>query len=241
MDGMAYWLPPPNPVLIPPRFPASLDAPSPWFSKEQIKVTLYHFITRRDKRTATYKTAAITFLWDYNFFSDSEKFLKLKDLKDWGYGWKWPPKMIFRSNLRLPSWTDFQNPCSPSPRPARISSMPSVKGCGLFLEWPNDDNSICTDVFVLTQELATSGSKTLTPTTLQFHKFEEWSHANQQIYKLQSKILDLEAAKIRWIIVSYKANWITRNNNNNILICFHWKVSSRISQNAYLHITFQSI
>jgi len=50
---------------------------------------------------------------------------------------------------------------------------------------------------MLTQELAKSGSKTPTPTALQFHKFEEWSHGNQQIYKLQSKILDLEAAKVR--------------------------------------------
>lgn len=128
--GLLTPPPPPNPTQI----SCITRCPSPWFSKEQIKVTLYHFITRWDKRTATYKTAAITFLWDYNFFSDSEKFLKLKDLKDWGYGWKWPPNMIFRSNLHLPSWTDFQSPCSPSPRSARISSMPSVKGCGLFLE-----------------------------------------------------------------------------------------------------------
>ena len=36
-----------------------------------------------------------------------------------------------------------------------------------------------------------------TPITLQFHKFQEWVQANQQIYELQSKILDLETAKIR--------------------------------------------
>ncbi|XP_020626904.1 uncharacterized protein LOC110064226 [Orbicella faveolata] len=47
------------------------------------------------------------------------------------------------------------------------------------------------------QDLAISGSKMPTPITLQFHKFQEWVQANQQIYELQSKILDLEAAKIR--------------------------------------------
>lgn len=51
--------------------------------------------------------------------------------------------------------------------------------------------------FIQTQDLIVSGSKTPTPATLQFHKFEEWVQANGQIYKLQSKMLDLEAAKIR--------------------------------------------
>lgn len=46
--------------------------------------------------------------------------------------------------------------------------------------------------------MATLGSKAPTPAALQFHKFQEWSQSNQQIFKLQSKILDLEAAKIRY-------------------------------------------
>ena len=53
------------------------------------------------------------------------------------------------------------------------------------------------NIFIVLQDLAVSGSKMPTPITLQFHKFQEWVQANQQIYELQSKILDLEAAKIR--------------------------------------------
>ena len=65
-------------------------------------------------------------------------------------------------------------------------------------QWANIPINVIFFTFI--QDLATSGSKAPTPTALQFHKFEEWSHSNQQIYKLQSKILDLEAAKIRLVI-----------------------------------------
>ncbi|XP_068712050.1 uncharacterized protein [Montipora foliosa] len=47
------------------------------------------------------------------------------------------------------------------------------------------------------QELAKEGGKIPTPTALQYSKFEEWSVANQQIYELQSQILEMEAAKVR--------------------------------------------
>ena len=59
------------------------------------------------------------------------------------------------------------------------------------------DVKIDANIFIILQDLALSGSKMPTPITLQFHKFQEWVQANQQIYELQSKILDLETAKIR--------------------------------------------
>lgn len=56
---------------------------------------------------------------------------------------------------------------------------------------------VCSKLFVVNQELASAGSKTQTPTALRYNRFEEWSQGNQEVYKLQSQILDLEAAKIR--------------------------------------------
>ncbi|EDO32657.1 predicted protein [Nematostella vectensis] len=48
------------------------------------------------------------------------------------------------------------------------------------------------------QELeSANGAKFQTPPSLQQHKFEDWVQSNEQIFQLQSKILDLEARKVR--------------------------------------------
>lgn len=59
--------------------------------------------------------------------------------------------------------------------------------------------------------MATLGSKAPTPAALQFHKFQEWSQSNQHIFKLQSKILDLEAAKIRYSMLKLLCNMFKKH------------------------------
>lgn len=58
------------------------------------------------------------------------------------------------------------------------------------------------------KELETSdGAKSTTPPELLFQKFEEWVQSNEQIYNLQSSILDLEAQKVRQDIYLFSMIW----------------------------------